>query len=663
MKQKLAVVSVVLLTGSFLLLLSARASETVWLASLEVSNVTTGWGHAQVDKSITGKPLSIAGRKFEHGLGTHADSVSTLSLDGAVERFSAMVGVDDDAGSSQASISFKIVGDGKTLWKTGVMRLGEPAKPVEVNLKGVKTLVLVVDSAGDGMAYDHGDWAEAKFTVNGARPSIVPQPHEPAVVLTPKAPASPRINGPRIFGVRPGHPFLFTIPATGNRPMTFSAHELPPGLHIDPRTGQITGRIEKAGEFKVTLSASNQVGSASGLLKIVCGDTLALTPHMGWNSWYVWESHVTDQIMRAAADAMVSSGLINHGYQYVNIDDCWAVKPDSSEPSLGAQPRDAEGRVNANRRFPDMKAMTDYIHSKGLKAGIYTSPGPLTCAGHVGAYQHEAQDVARFAEWGFDFLKYDWCSYGRIAKNQSPAELQKPYRLIGDLLRHQDRDMVLNLCQYGMGKVWEWGKEVGGQSWRTAGDLGGSFEGIPAALFRDGFDVYARNHLENFGGPGAWNDPDYLLLGYLSNWKGQTVPTPLTPNEQYTHVSLWCLLAAPLILSGDITRLDEFTLSLLTNDEVLDVDQDPLGKPGKRISAEDDREVWAKPMEDGSLAVGLFNRGEMESTVTAKWSDLGLTGSQVVRDLWRQQDLGSFESEFQAQVPRHGVVLVRIRKL
>jgi alpha-galactosidase len=376
----------------------------------------------------------------------------------------------------------------------------------------------------------------------------------------------------------------------------------------------------------------------------------------------VWENHVTDQIMRAAADAMVTNGLVNHGYQYVNIDDCWAVKPGASDPALGGEPRDSDGHVNANKRFPDMKGLTDYIHSKGLKAGIYTSPGPLTCADHVGAYRHEEKDVARFAEWGFDFLKYDWCSYGRIAKDQSLAELQKPYRLIGDLLRQQNRDIVLNLCQYGMGKVWEWGKDVGGHSWRTAGDLGGSFEGIPAALFRDGFDVYARNHLENYGGPGAWNDPDYLLLGYLSNWKGQTVPTPLSPNEQYTHVSLWCLVAAPLIFSGDINRLDEFTLSLLTNDEVLEVDQDPLGKPGRRITAEDDLEVWAKPMEDGSQAVGLFNRGEMDNVVIAKWSDLGLKGAQSVRDLWRQQDIGTFQNEFQTRVPRHGVVLVRIRK-
>jgi alpha-galactosidase len=481
------------------------------------------------------------------------------------------------------------------------------------------------------------------------------------LILTPKPPPEPRINGARIFGVRPGHPFLFTIPATGDRPMTFAADDLPPGLKLDRATGQITGRIEKPGTYQLTLRAKNHLRTARRPFKIVCGDTLALTPHMGWNSWYVWENHVTDKIMRDAADAMVSSGMINHGYQYVNIDDCWAVKPGATDPSLGGEPRDAQGKVIANRRFPDMKALTDYIHSKGLKAGIYTSPGPSTCAGHVGAYQHEAQDAQRFAEWGYDFLKYDWCSYGDIAKNPSRADLQKPYRLIADLLRQQDRDIVLNLCQYGMGNVWEWGKEVGGNSWRTAGDLGGSFEGIPAALFRDGFDVYSKNELHRFGGPGAWNDPDYLLLGYLSNWKGSTALTPLTPNEQFTHVSLWCLVAAPLIFSGDITRLDDFTLSLLTNDEVIDVDQDPLGKPGRRIALDGTREIWSRDMEDGTKAVGLFNRGDAPAELTLNWSALGLTGKRIVRDLWRQHDLGEFGDQFKSTVPPHGVVLLRLR--
>lgn len=480
------------------------------------------------------------------------------------------------------------------------------------------------------------------------------------VVLTPRPGPQPQIHGARIFGVRPGSPLLFKIPATGERPLRYAATGLPKGLELDQDTGQIGGQLDRAGTYDVVLLVSNARGRASRSLRIVCGDTLALTPHMGWNSWYIWENHITDKIVREAAAAMVRSGMINHGYTYVNIDDCWAVKPGDPDPELGGAPRDAQGRVNPNRRFPDMKALVDHIHSQGLKAGIYSSPGPLTCGGCVGAYQHEEQDVRRFVEWGFDFLKYDWCSYGQIVKNPDRDALRRPYRQIGEILKRQPRDIVLNVCQYGMGDVWEWGKAVGGQSWRTAGDFGSTFEGIPAALFRDGFDLYATKKLDRFGGPGGWNDPDYLLLGYLSNWKGKTVPTPLSPDEQYAHVSLWCLLAAPLIYSGDITRLDDFTLGLLCNDDLIDVDQDPLGRPGRRVAKEGALELWAKPMEDGSLAVGLFNRGEKPAIVTAHWSDLRLFGTMKVRDLWRQKDLGFYKGQFQASVAPHGVVLVRV---
>jgi alpha-galactosidase len=482
---------------------------------------------------------------------------------------------------------------------------------------------------------------------------------EPQIILTPKPGPEPRINGTRIFGVRPGSPFLFTIAATGKRPMKYEALNLPEGLKCDPSTGQIHGSISKAGEYLTKFRVTNSVGSATREFRIVCGSTLALTPQMGWNSWYVWENHVTDKIMRDAADAMVSTGMIDHGYMYVNIDDCWSAKPGSSDSSLLVEPHDINGMINSNKRFPDMKAMADYIHSKGLKAGIYTSPGPFTCAGHTAVNGHEEKDIARFTEWGYDFLKYDWCSYDNIGKRTSLTDLQKPYLQISEILRSQKRDIVLNLCQYGMGQVWKWGKKVGGQSWRTADDLGGSFEGIGKALFRDGFDVYSSDSLHLYAGPGGWNDPDYLLIGYLSNWKGKTVPTPLTPNEQYTQISLWSIVAAPLILSGDITRLDEFTLSLLTNDEVIDVDQDPLGKPGYRVSKDGDLEVWKRQMEDGSIAVGLFNRGEKESDVTASWADLGVSGEQKVRDLWRQHDLGKFTGKFKANVGRHGVVLLR----
>jgi alpha-galactosidase len=490
----------------------------------------------------------------------------------------------------------------------------------------------------------------------GQRAEIV----EPKIILTPKPGPEPRINGAKVFGVKPGSPFLFIIPATGQRPMKYEVKNLPEGLSCDSRTGQITGTVQKPGDYLTTFKVTNKSGTAERQFKIVCGENLALTPHMGWNSWYVWENNVTDKIMRAAADAMVSSGMIDHGYMYINIDDCWAIKTSSNDSSLTGEPRDKNGMINSNRRFPDMKALTDYIHSLGLKAGIYTSPGPLTCAGHTGSFNFEEKDVERFVDWGFDFLKYDYCSYGTLVKGDFLPDLQKPYILMGEIIKKQKRDLVLNLCQYGMGDVWKWGRKVGGHSWRTAGDLGGSFEGIGTALFRDGFDVYSRDSLHLYGGPGGWNDPDYLLLGYLSNWNGKTVPTPLTPNEQYTHVSLWCLVSAPLIFSGDITNLDDFTLNLLTNDEIIEVDQDPLGKSGYRVSKSEDLEVWMKPLEDKSIAVGLFNRGEEPKIVTALWSDLGIKGEQKIRDLWRQKDIGNYDVKYSSKVARHGVVMIRM---
>jgi alpha-galactosidase len=495
-------------------------------------------------------------------------------------------------------------------------------------------------------------------------PSCGPGPEssgdEPKIILTPAPSASVRINGARIFGVRPGSPFLFKIPATGKKPMKYEVLNLPEALTCNAETGMITGTINTRGEYLTTFIVSNELGSADREFKIVCGETLALTPHMGWNSWYVWENHVTDGIMRDAADAMFSSGMIDHGYMYVNIDDCWSVKPGSDDITLMGEARDSKGMINSNGRFPDMKSLTDYIHSRGLKAGIYTSPGELTCGGYVSSYGYEEKDVARFVEWGYDFLKYDWCSYSKIGNKDLLSDLQKPYILISEILKRQNRDIILNLCQYGMGDVWKWGKQAGGHSWRTAGDLGGSFEGIGKALFRDGFDVYSSDTLHLYGGPGGWNDPDYLLLGYLSNWKGETVPTPLTPNEQYTQVSLWSIVAAPLIFSGDITRMDDFTLSLLTNDEIIEVDQDPLGRPGYRVSKDGAKEVWKRPLEDGSIAVGLFNRGDNTADITAQWTILGLTGKQRVRDLWRQTDLGSFEDHFTGKVERHGTIMLRM---
>jgi len=291
-----------------------------------------------------------------------------------------------------------------------------------------------------------------------------------------------------------------------------------------------------------------------------------------------------------------------------------------------------------------------------LKAGLYTSPGPLTCAHFAGAYQHEAQDAKLFADWGFDFLKYDWCSYGWLTKKPpSLEEMKRPYILMGNLLKQQKRDILLNLCQYGMGEVWKWGAEAGGQSWRTSGDLGYELDRI--------FDVALKNaEHRHWQKPGAWNDPDYIQIGYIGSARagGLPAPCPLTPNEQYAFMSLWCLMASPLFYSGDMTKLDEFTLNILCNPEVIEIDQDPLGQCAKVIMLDDERFVMVKKLSDGSLALGFANRGELESAVSVSWRELGIQGRQRVRDLWRQKEIGSFENAFQAMVGRHAVTLLRL---
>ena len=478
-------------------------------------------------------------------------------------------------------------------------------------------------------------------------------------ILTPPPSPKPGINGAKVLGVGPGHPVLYTIPASGARPMKYSAQGLPAGLQLDAATGRISGTLSRPGEYRMTLGASNAHGAARREFKIVAGDTLALTPPMGWSTWYMAYAKISDSMVRAQADAMVSTGLIQHGYAYVNIDDGWNIKPGSADPSLGGDPRDAAGNLRTNADFPDMKALADYVHSKGLKIGIYISPGPLTCAGYAGSLGHEEQDARQFAAWGFDFLKYDLCSYRKLIKAGSRQEHRAPYELMRDALRKQPRDFVYNLCQYGLSDVWEWGREVGGNFWRTTGDLGIAKKGLWHSMSTIGFGQAGK---EKWAGPGGWNDPDNILIGHIL-WEKKLQPNPLTADEQYTYMSLWSILAAPLVFGGDMTQLDEFTLSLLTNDEVIDVNQDTLGKQGVPVSRAGDLEVWAKELEDGARAVGLFNRGEQAARVIAKWSDLQIQGRWRVRDLWRQKDLGAFTDRFEVEVNPHGVVYLRLTPL
>lgn len=353
---------------------------------------------------------------------------------------------------------------------------------------------------------------------------------------------------------------------------------------------------------------------------------LALTPPMGWNSWNHFADRIDDKTVRSTADALVATGLKDAGYVYLNIDDTWEGK------------RDANGFIQPNEKFPDMKALADYVHSKGLKLGIYSSPAAKTCAGYEGSLGHEEQDAETYAKWGIDYLKYDWCQ-----SSGSLEQMKSAYTKMHDALEKTGRPIVLSLCQYGWNKVWEWGASVGGNLWRTTGDISDEYR----VMAEIGFD---QNGLEKFAGPGHWNDPDMLEVGNGG----------MNDDEYRTHFSLWSILAAPLIAGNDLTSMTPYTLDILTNREVIAVDQDALGKQGFRVAQEGPFEVWMKPMADGSKVVGLFNRQRTTEPMTVKFSEIGVQGEASIRDLWVKKDLGTFRDSFTAYVPRHGVVLVRI---
>ena len=356
---------------------------------------------------------------------------------------------------------------------------------------------------------------------------------------------------------------------------------------------------------------------------------LAATPPMGWNSWNHFACKVTAADVRAAADRIASNGMKAAGYTYVNIDDCWQGK------------RDSQGNIHANERFGDMKALADYVHSKGLKIGIYSSPGPKTCAGYEGSYGHEAQDAKQYAAWGFDYLKYDWCSASKVYK---PSQMPEVYKKMHDALVETGRPIVFSLCQYGLDRVWRWGASVGGNLWRTTDDISDRYDRM--ALI--GFE---QAGLQPFAGPGHWNDPDMLEVGNGG----------MTHDEYITHMSLWSLLAAPLLAGNDLSKVSPADLAILTNKEVIAVDQDPKGVQGRRVAEEGPLEVWAKPLAGGGYAVGLFNRGESANPVTLNLRELGISGAAHIRDLWAHHDLGSFRGSYTATVPKHGAVMLKVK--
>ncbi len=492
--------------------------------------------------------------------------------------------------------------------------------------------------------------------------------------LTPPTPPTPRVNGAKVFGVRPGSPVFFRVAVSGERPMRFAAAGLPAGVALDPATGVLTGKLSVKGEYKFTLTATNAHGAAKAVLKLVCGDRIALTPPMGWNSWYCFSEGVTDAGVRDMAKAMHASGLADHGWTYVNIDDCWQ----------GGQ-RDATGAITANDRFPDMAALTAYVHGLGLKAGIYSTPWIGSYAGFMGGsapadldYEKLAKpagkrlqraqlfgrfpgfnecgvgrvgpvwrmdlDMKRLAAWGFDYIKVDW----------KPIDVPTTKR-VSDAVRASGRDIVLSLSNEATrADAAEYGRYA--ELWRTSGDIHDAWGSVADIGF-------GRNpSWREYSKPGNWNDPDMLQVGFIGvpNRQNEGHATRLTPHEQYAQVSLWAVQAAPLIVSCDLRQLDDFTLGLLTNPEVIAVDQDELGLAGTKHDLGGGLVVFVKPLADGTRALAVFNRGDRATDARVPLEPLGLTGRFAVRDLWRCAEEPAVSGVFTARVGRHGVKFVKL---
>jgi alpha-galactosidase len=380
---------------------------------------------------------------------------------------------------------------------------------------------------------------------------------------------------------------------------------------------------------------------AGGFLLMTCpsfalDNGLAKTPPMGWNSWNKFGCNVSEDLIRQAADALVSSGMKDAGYQYVVIDDCWQVS------------RDKEGNIVPDaQRFPSgLDKLADYIHSKGLKFGIYSDAGTGTCQNRPGSRGYEFQDARQYAAWGVDYLKYDWC-------NHSTQNSEASYSLMRDALAKSGRPIVFSLCEWGSTKPWLWAKDVG-NLWRTTGDI------VPKWSTNeknDGLGVVEildlQDGLQTYAGPGHWNDPDMLEVGNPG----------MSPTEYRSHFIMWCILSAPLMAGNDIMHMSNETRDILTNKEMIAVDQDPLGIQGHRVRKDGEQEIWSKQLSDGSRAVALLNRGASEQNMTANWTDIGYPASlsAQVRDVWNHKDLGNKTGSFSASVPSHGVVVIKVK--
>ncbi len=642
---------------------------TKFLDELPIKTFSDGIQSVVANVNQKGNPITISGIKYKKGIGLESTSVMAFLLDKKGVHFFAEVGV-DDMGNDSIPLRFFVLADRKIIFDSGEMLPGDKPKVVDVSIEGVGRLGLLVLGKGAGYPKNVGSWANASITVNQADyPKTIPNDGE-KYLLTPAPSPMPKINSPKIFGAKPGNPFMYFIAATGEKPMVFKALHLPDGLKLDSLTGNITGVVHKKSVFSVDLVAQNALGSHKQKVFFKISDTISLTPPMGWNGWNSWAREIDQQKVINSSKALLNNRLLDYGWHYINIDDAWQGQ------------RGGEfGGLLANEKFPSFDKMIDTLHQWGLKVGVYSTPWISSYAGfpggssneengfysedirqnkrnyrYIGKHRFEEQDARQWAKWGVDYLKYDW----RI--EVSSAERMR------NALNKVNRDIVYSISNSApLNNVKDWVRLT--NVFRSGPDIRDSWTSVYLSTFK-------LSDWTPFGGPGHWIDPDMLVIGNVTTGSPMH-PTRLTPDEQYSHFSMHCLLAAPLLIGCPMDQLDAFTINLLTNTEVIEVNQDPLGKSASLIKLENNYQIWKKPLEDGSFAIGIFNANplgnipheyfrwgdEQPLNITLDLKDLQINGPVSVRDLWRQEDLVPWEGKKSFLIPHHGVYLFKISPL
>ena len=620
----------------------------------------------------------------------HAPSAMAYRIGGRATSLDAKVGFDKDVMGSpgpwgesrrnKAKMAFRVYADGRLVAETKMMTPRDDAVAVHADLKGADVVVIESVDGGYwlGAPYLKAEWGNLTLSVEdgGKVEKIKSEEFAPQFgILTPGEDAMPRFNGPDVFGVSPGKPIFYRIPVTGKKPLRVSVEGLPDGAKFDPERRILSGCVNEPGDYVLNLIAENATGRTTRRFTLAVGGRLAVAPPMGWTSWNALRCDITDANIRETARLLDSLGLADYGWSFVNLDDGWQRRPMKGRwsdppgkdaymydipPAFLQPPRDAEGRIRPNANFPDMKSLADYVHSIGLKIGLYSSPGPMTCQKFEGSFEHEAQDARTWCDWGFDFIKYDYCTYTRVflsetkgvGREATEEDHAKPFAKLGAALKALPRDIVFsaNASWHGAHR---WGEGANINMWRTWEDLKDNWGGLVNAA-NTAFELAQHSK------PGFWCDPDMLVVGFMDTGVGAPHMTKLTPNEQYTHMTLWCLFNAPLLLGCQLDKMDDFTMNLVSNPEVLAVDQDIAHPGARRTTATDSEWVAVKRLSDGSFAVGVVNLYPFKRSIILDFAANGLPCKSRVRDLWRRKDIGEATDSMTFDLPPHAPAFLKI---